>query len=122
MKLKLRKKKLTESLDIEFVKQFIDGDLIKDKEDYLHGFCQEWALLNYKDGDEFFVITDYDYDIDSNVMTHCGLYRNRKYIDVSGTYTDIDDVLYEFDYSDEMTVDILNLTEFIDYLRDMNII
>lgn len=117
-----RKKIMTESLDMDYVKPFIYGEMEKSVDDYMHGFCHEWVLLNYKTGDEIFVITDYDYDIEDYAMTHCGLYRNKKYIDANGKHNDLEEVMVEFDYGDEMTVDYLTVEEFIDYLKDMRIV
>ena len=103
------------------------GNVMKESDDddddeYLHGRCHEWAFDNYQDGDRFFVITEYDYEIESPALLHCGLYRDGKYIDSQTQTTDIDDILDNFDYGDEMEIEILTLEEFKDFCQDFGLI
>lgn len=92
-----------------------------DKDDYMHGYCQIWALDNYKKGDRFFVITDYDYDIDETVLVHCGLYRNGKRIDASGVHNSLEDALVEFDYGSDVEETIENRDEFLKTLKSFKL-
>lgn len=92
-----------------------------DKDDYMHGYCQIWALENYKEGDKFFIITDYDYDIDKEVLVHCGLYRNGKRIDVSGIYKSLEDALSEFDYGPDVSESIEDKKSFLKTLKNFKL-
>lgn len=91
-------------------------------DDYLHGSCHQWVLDNYMPGDKIFVITDYDYDIEDYALVHCGIYRDNQYIDVRGCMDDIDEVLEEFDYGEEMEVRIMSFSEFISYCKENDLV
>lgn len=95
---------------------------IINKDDYLHGYCHQWVLDNYKNGDKIFIITDYDYDIESEALVHCGIYRHNKYIDVRGEFDNIEDILDEFDYGENMESNIINFKEFKKYLKENNLL
>lgn len=89
-------------------------------EDYQYGYCDTWALENYKSGDKFFIITDYDDNIECEALVHCGLFRNNQYIDVSGCYDNIDDILFNYDYMNP-TVEIIDRDVFIQELQEFGI-
>lgn len=95
------------------------------EKDYMHGYCHEWALDHYRNGDKFFIVLDYNYDIESSVLIHAGLYRNKKYIDATHRVNDILDILDDeedgFDYNDP-EVQILTYNEYINFLKDFNLI
>ena len=82
----------------------------------MHGYCHEWALDHYKNGDKFFVVLDYDYDIESEALVHAGLYRNKKYIDATHKVNDIWEILDDeedgFEYNDPEVL-ILDYDEYM---------
>ena len=105
------------------IKKF--GEFIKEDfedEDYLHGQCHQWVLDNYKPGDQIFVMTDYDYDINGYALVHCGLFRNGKYIDVSGEKNTEEEVLDDFDYGPELETEIMDLDQFKEFCKDYKLI
>lgn len=91
------------------------------EDDYLHGFCYQWVFENYEDGDEIFVMTDYDPDIKDYALLHCGLMRDGKFVDVRGEMETKEEVLEPFDYSNELDIEILNLEEFKYFCRDFGL-
>lgn len=100
-----------------------DGNVVKesDDDDYsLHGACHEWAWRNWQDGDKFFVLTEYDDDIESQALLHCGLYRDGMYIDASIQSDNIEDILENFDYGDYEEM-ILGKEEFKDFCMDFGL-
>lgn len=88
---------------------------------FKYGGCHIWALDTYKKGDKFFIITDFDDNIDSYCLVHCGLFRNNKYIDVDTITNDINDILDYYDYGPNMEVNIVDKKNFLKYLKDLKI-
>ncbi len=93
-----------------------------DEDDYLHGRCHEWALNHYERGDRFFVIIEYDEELESNALLHCGLFRDGMYIDAEVQSDNIDDILENFDYGEDYDVQILTKDEFRDFCRDFGLL
>lgn len=91
------------------------------EEDYLHGYCQDWVIENYQKGDKIIVFQEYDYDIDETCMGHSVLFRNGKYVDVRGEMDDVDEVLDEFDFTDDDVLEFKTLPAFKKYLKNMSI-
>ena len=76
------------NLDSEDEVQVTDdeGNIMKESyedDNELHGSCHEWAWRNWKKGDKFFVLTEYDEELESEALLHCGLYRDGIYIDAA---------------------------------------
>lgn len=93
------------------------------EDDYmcLHGFCNQWVVDNYQDGDVVLVITALDEDQDFDHLVHCCLIRNGLYLDVRGATPNFESVVEGFDdydcyedYSEVYTFDTLD-----DFLLDM---
>lgn len=99
----------------------IDESKLED-DDYLHGFCYQWVFDNYRDGDEIFVMTDYDPDIKDTALLHCGLMRDGKFIDVRGEMDTKEEVLEPFDYSNELDIELLNMDEFKIFCKDFGLV
>ena len=102
-----------------------DGNVVKESEDeeddtFMHGQCHQWAWDNWKKGDKFFILTEYDEDIDGQALLHCGLYRNGLFVDASTQSKDIDDILSNFDYGD-YDMEILEKDEFKDFCIDFGL-
>lgn len=91
-------------------------------DEYLHGFCHQWVLDNFRPGDKIFVMTDYDYDIDDYALVHCGLIRNGKYLDVRGVMNSEQEVLDEFDYGPELEIQIMDKKQFLEYCKENNLL
>ena len=90
-------------------------------DDFVHGNCQDWAYLNWKSGDDFFVVTEFDEDIEKYALVHCGLYRDGKYIDARGSFDSLDEVLEEFDTGYDIDDEILSKMEFENFCKDYGI-
>ena len=86
----------------------------------MHGACHEWAWRNWKRGDKFFVLLEYDEDIESEALLHCGRFRNGMFIDAEVQSDDIDDILENFDYGD-YDMQILTRNEFKDFCIDFGL-
>jgi len=102
-----------------------DGNVVKESDDeeddtFMHGQCHQWAWDNWKKGDKFFVLTEYDEDIDRQALLHCGLYRNGLFVDALTQAKDIDDILSNFDYGD-YDMEILEKDEFKDFCIDFGL-
>lgn len=110
----------------KYLKDYLDSikedlqETDSEEDDYLYGLCHQWALDNSVDGDKFFAIIEYDDGIERNALLHSGIFRDDKYIDVSGSYDSLEDVLDNFDYG-EYEDFILSKSEFINLLNDLNI-
>lgn len=102
-----------------------EGNVVKensDEEDYLHGRCHEWALNHYERGDRFFVIMEYDEELESNALLHCGLFRHGMFLDAEVQSDNIDDILENFDYGEDYDVQILTKDEFMDFCQDFGLL
>lgn len=90
----------------------------------MHGYCHEWALDHYRNGDKFFIILDDDGEGQS-FLIHAGLYRNKKYIDATHRVNDIWEILDDeedsFDYNDP-DVQILTYDEYMNFLRNFGLV
>ena len=86
-----------------------NSDNINEDLDYLHGHCDRWCVENFKNGDKIIAFTQLWSDwgeepLDGNDehLIHSLLYRNEKYIDVTGEYDDIYELMDNFDeYPDD---------------------
>lgn len=103
------------------VKQRINELYENEEPDYLHGECQQWVINNFKPGDLIIVFQEYDYDIDKTCMAHSLIFRNNKYIDARGEMDDIEEVLDEFDCTDDDMLEFKTLKQFKTYLKNMKI-
>ena len=54
-------------------------------------------------------------------MGHSVLFRNGKYVDVRGEMDDVDEVLDEFDFTDDDVLEFKTLPAFKKYLKNMGI-
>lgn len=97
-----------------------DDEYEEEDDDFMHGQCHQWAWNNWKKGDKFFVLTEYDEDIDGQALLHCGLYRNGLFVDAATQSRDIDDILANFDYGD-YDMEILKKDEFKDFCVDFGL-
>ena len=100
-----------------------EGNMVKESDDedsFMHGQCHQWAWNNWKKGDKFFVLTEYDDDIESQALLHCGLYRDGMYIDAATQSDNIEDILENFDYGDYEEM-ILDKDEFKDFCIDFGL-
>jgi len=69
-----------------------------DEKNYLHGYCDEWVLQNYKDGDIAVIWNNFNEEMKKVTLIHCYIIRNGKYLDVRGETDDIEDIKDGFDY------------------------
>ena len=103
----------------KLVAESVDEDT--EMNDYdMHGACHEWAWRNWTRGDKFFVLLEYDEDIESEALLHCGLFRDGLYIDAEVESDNIDDILENFDYGD-YEMQILTRNEFRDFCIDFGL-
>lgn len=91
-------------------------------EDYLHGLCHEWLMQNILPNDKVFMVSDYDEDLECEVLVHCGIYRDKHYIDVRGVFADEDSMLSVFDYGPDMEINIMDYSEFLKQLTGFGLI
>lgn len=80
--------------------------------DYLHGYCNEWVVDNFKNGDKILAFIEYDYDIESCALLHACLYRNGLYLDVRGYMQTEEDVLNDFDEGEYVILSFNNIKDF----------
>lgn len=82
------------------------------EKDYLHGYCNEWVVDNFKNGDKILAFIEYDYDIESCTLLHVCLYRNGLYLDVRGYMQTEEDVLNDFDEGEYVILSFNNIKDF----------
>ena len=100
-----------------------DGNVVNESgedNESLHGMCHQWAWDNWQDGDKFFVLTEYDDEIEGNALLHCGLFRDGTFIDAEVQSDNIDDILENFDYGDP-ELEVLSKEEFKDFCIDFGL-
>lgn len=88
--------------------KFYESAYTDDNEDkvgiFLHGKCDEWCVNNFKPGDEIFAFTQLwtdwgkePIDGQDEHLIHALIFRDNHYIDASGEYDDIYDLMCNFD-------------------------
>jgi hypothetical protein len=83
-----------DELDLEEWEEKQDNEKIN----YLHGYCDEWVLENYQEGDIPVIWNEFNEEIGKVTLIHCYIIRNGKYLDIRGKTDNIEDVKEGFDY------------------------
>ena len=79
----------------------------------LHGACHEWVLHNFINDDIIHVVTEFDYDIELDSLTHCFIERNGIFIDVRGEFYSFDETMF-----DEFDVTLQDIERFDNYTHE----
>lgn len=96
-----------------------DNEKYEEIQHYLHGYCHEWVLDNFEDGDIAIAIIQTNIDNGNSFLLHTFIKRNDEYLDVRGTTNDICDMLEEFDEGeDDKYLEYNSKDDYINFINE----
>ena len=91
------------------------------EQDYLHGYCDEWVLKNFKNGDKVVAILEERENIETLCLLHTCLLRNEMFLDVRRETKNFNDILDGFDYGIFDVVELENVKDFKKLMKNIGV-
>lgn len=87
---------------------------------FLHGYCDEWVLNNFRPNDTAIIWCDYDDVTNKTYLIHCYIIRNGYFVDIRGKTKSIELIEEEYDYGEfERKIYCTTLEEFKAHIRNI---